>query len=132
MILDTSVNVQNPTRNIGVEKRLDGVELLLSYLANKGAAIHWRRMKARQPDEAQGALAWLLRRRWGLTALRENARLTLERLQYIGLDRRDHARAKQAEFRASKRGKARADALELSMLGPKIGDTRPAVATRWA
>ena len=69
-------------------------------------------MKARQPDEAQGALAWLLRRRWGITALRENARLTLERLQYIGLNKRDRVRAKQAEFRASARGKARADALE--------------------
>ena len=33
---------------------------------------------------AVGALAWLLRRRWGLAALRENARLKLERLAHVG------------------------------------------------
>ena len=34
-------------------------------------------MRARGPDEAKGALAPLLRRRWALTTLRENARLKL-------------------------------------------------------
>ncbi len=33
---------------------------------------------------ATGVLAWLLRRRWGLTALRENARLKLDRLEFVG------------------------------------------------
>ena len=41
-------------------------------------------MRARSADEAKGALAWLLRRRWALTALRENARLKLERLEFVG------------------------------------------------
>ena len=36
------------------------------------------------PTEAKGVLAWLLRRRWAITALRENARLKLERLQFVG------------------------------------------------
>ena len=34
--------------------------------------------------QAQGVLAWMLRRRWGMTALRENARLKLERLEFVG------------------------------------------------
>ena len=41
-------------------------------------------MRARSPVEAKGALAWLLRRRWALTALRENAWLKLERLEFVG------------------------------------------------
>ena len=87
-------------------------------------------MKARRIEVAVGALAWLLRRRWGMMVLRENARLTLDRLQYAG----GEGRATQARSmeRAGKRAKARADALELSTYGPCIGDTRPAAATRWA
>ena len=41
-------------------------------------------MRAASPDAAQGVLAWLLRRRWGMTALREAARLKLERLEFVG------------------------------------------------
>ena len=41
-------------------------------------------MGAKNPVEARAALAWLLRRRWGLTALRANARLTIDRLQFVG------------------------------------------------
>ena len=59
-------------------------ERLLSALARSGAARHWRDMRARVPDEAQGVLAWMLRRRWGLTAVREQARLKLERLEFVG------------------------------------------------
>ena len=35
-------------------------------------------------DSAVGCLAWLLRRRWGMCALRESARLKLERLAFVG------------------------------------------------
>ena len=41
-------------------------------------------MGARDATLAQGVLAWLLRRRWGMAALRENVRLKLERLEYAG------------------------------------------------
>ena len=57
---------------------------LLHLLAKKGAQVRWREMGS--PDEASavGCLAWLLRRRWGMTALRENARLKLDRMAYVG------------------------------------------------
>ena len=60
------------------------VHHLLSLLARQGARAKWRSMGC--PDEASavGCLAWLLRRRWGLTALREHARLKLDRLAYVG------------------------------------------------
>ena len=41
-------------------------------------------MGARGPDEARGALVWLLRRRWATTAAWEAARLTLARLELVG------------------------------------------------
>ena len=59
-------------------------ESLLGALAEVGATRHWRGMRCCDADAAKGALAWLLRRRWGLTALRENARLKLERLELVG------------------------------------------------
>ena len=59
-------------------------ERLLSAMAVSGANRHWLEMRSRSPLEARGALAWLLRRRWGMTALREAARLKLERLEFVG------------------------------------------------
>ena len=41
-------------------------------------------MLATDADEAMGAILWLLRRRWGIAACREAARLTLDRLEYVG------------------------------------------------
>ena len=110
----------------------EGVELFLSQLAEAGTLLHWRRMKARCPEEAKGALAWLLRRRWAITAVRENARLVLDRLQFVGSDPQRAQNASQASSHAAKRSKARADALEFSMLGTAVGDTRPPANTRWA
>ena len=110
----------------------EGVETLLSQLAELGAKRHWRRMKATNHEVAKGAIAWLLRRRWGMTALRENARLTLDRLQFVGVDTAVDARSTMGCARAESRCKARADALEYSMWGPNVGDTRPPAATRWA
>ena len=57
------------------------VSKLLNAMARAGARRHWRGMRCREPSTATGVLAWMLRRRWGLTALRENARLKLDRLQ---------------------------------------------------
>ena len=113
----------------------EGVELMISQLAHAGGAIHWRRMKARSPEEASGALAWMLRRRWGIVALREAARLTLDRLQYAGSNRAQlgarTAALKAAAANSERRYKARADALDFSSLGPGLFDTRPLVATRF-
>ena len=78
------------------------VERLLTAFSRTGAARHWREMQRAGPAEAQGVLAWLLRRRWGMTALREAARLKLERLAYVGrgaalaADRRGAADASEA------------------------------------
>ena len=69
------------------------VELLLSLAASTGAQRHWRSMGSSDEGTAKGILAWMLRRRWGLTALRENARLKLERLEYVG--RGAHAAAER-------------------------------------
>ena len=88
-------------------------------------------MKAKNPEQAKGAVAWLLRRRWGMTALRENARLKLDRLQYVGSDPSPSSREARARV-LDARGRARADALTWTLQGPSVGNTLPAVATRWA
>ena len=55
-----------------------------NMLARKGAAHHLRQMQCQDELAALGSLAWLLRRRWGMTALRENARLKIDRLGFVG------------------------------------------------
>ena len=60
------------------------VEGFLHACAESGARWHWRAMRAAQPHGAQALLVGLLRRRWGLTACREAARLTLDRLALLG------------------------------------------------
>jgi hypothetical protein len=78
------------------------VERLLTAFSRAGAAHHWRTMQVATPGSAQGVLAWLLRRRWGMTAMREAARLKLERLEFVGrgaanaADRRDTASVSNA------------------------------------
>ena len=109
----------------------EGVETLVHALAEAGAERHWRRMKAKKKETAKGALAWLLRRRWGMMAVRENARLTLDRLAFVGGGGRASSQARSMA-KAANRARARRDALELSAYGPSIGDVRPAAATRWA
>ena len=59
------------------------VEELLSAFVASGSVRHWRAMRAQSPEEVRGALAWLLRRRWGFTALRESARLLLDRVHLL-------------------------------------------------
>jgi len=60
------------------------IEKLLTWLAGLGASRHWRTMGCLEEAKARGILAWSLRRRWGLTAVRENARLKLDRLRHVG------------------------------------------------
>lgn len=43
-----------------------------------------REMWAVAPLQARGALAWLIRHRWAMTVLCENARLNIERMEYVG------------------------------------------------
>ena len=57
-------------------------------------------------DQANGTLVWLLRRRWGMAAWREAARLLLDRLEYVGgqaavagAHRREAARSAAADAR---------------------------------
>ena len=60
------------------------VSKLLTCFATAGAHRHWRGMRHADAFSAAGTLAWLLRRRWALTAMRENARLKLDRLEHVG------------------------------------------------
>ena len=85
------------------------VHHLLSLLARQGARAKWRSMGC--PDEASavGCLAWLLRRRWGMTALREHARLKLDRLAYVG---RGAASAADRRLRSEMEHAARAHLLQ--------------------
>ena len=41
-------------------------------------------MRAREAQDVNGTLAWLLRRRWGMTFWRSAARLLLDWLAYVG------------------------------------------------
>ena len=45
-------------------------EVLLITLAARGSLRHRAAMRANDMDQARGALAWLLRRRWGIAAVR--------------------------------------------------------------
>ena len=92
-------------------------EELLTALATAGAERHWRAMRCPDPDAAVGPLAWMLRRRWALTALRENARLKLERLEFVG---RGSAAAVSRRTAAQDQYAARARRAAVSMArGPR-------------
>ena len=81
------------------------VEALLSGCAHSGAQRLWAQMRAIDPHDALGVLAWLLRRRWGMAAWRSAARLLLDRLEYVGKGsapaqaRRAHAAERAAATR---------------------------------
>ena len=76
------------------------VEQLLGQLARQGAKQKWRQMGCIGEEQAVGCLAWLLRRRWGLTAVRECARLKLERLAFVGRGAAAASRRRQAGIHA--------------------------------
>ena len=76
------------------------VDWLLSEAVAVGLSRrrHIRPCDYDEPDRMRSILAATLRRRWGMTALRANARLLLERLSYVGrgamaaVGRRDSSR----------------------------------------
>ena len=68
---------------------------LLNQLARQGARHMWRDIGSTDEAAAVGCLAWLLRRRWGMAALRENARLKLDRLAYVGRGAAEAAERRQ-------------------------------------
>ena len=95
------------------------VEKLLSALAMTGAERHWRAMRCKEIVDARGSLAWLLRRRWALTALRENARLKIARLEYAGRGAAAAAQRRTAAA-ADSAARQRVDAVSLTR-GPRVG-----------
>ena len=95
------------------------VELLLSLASRVGAERHWQTMGARDATLAQGVLAWLLRRRWGMAALRENAHLKLEHLEYVGRGAAD-AMARRHAAAVSSEARARSTAVLDAVRGPRI------------
>ena len=62
------------------------VDWLLSEAVECGAAHSSSSQPAEddEPDPLKAALARMLRRRWGIAALRANVRLLLERLAHVG------------------------------------------------
>ena len=107
-------------------------EELIDALAEAGADVHWRAMKAKKREEAKGTLVWQLRRRWGMAgSAGMRAAHPLDRMQFVEYGGR--ADSQVAKMRGCPRRAFRRErALELSWFGPSIGDTRPAAATRWA
>ena len=60
------------------------VHTLLRVAATGAASRNWAKMGARSAAEALGIFSSSLRRRWGLVAVREYARLRLNRVCYVG------------------------------------------------
>ena len=94
------------------------VDLFMNQVADAGGR------QADQPDAdaVREALIWRLRRRWGLTTLRANARLLLDRLALVGRGaaiaadrRRDARRMHSMELHSS---------LEWSRRGPRLWRAR--------
>ena len=59
------------------------VHKLVGALSVVGASRQ-RAGRRSEPDSVRGGLAWLLKRRWALTAARAAARLTFDRLSSVG------------------------------------------------
>ena len=85
--VETKLRTYDPVRGLvfgAFGETSPDVERLLSACCQAGATRHWREMRLATPAEARGILAWMLRVRWGMTAVREAARLKLERLEFVG------------------------------------------------
>ena len=63
------------------------VHTLLEEIADRIAERQWGSMGARTRSEARAHIVHQLRRRWGVAAARECARLRLSRLRYVGAPR---------------------------------------------
>ena len=93
------------------------VERLLGTLADIGSQRHWRAMRCPDAAAAKGAIAWLLRRRWAFAALREAARLKIERLEHVGSGAAAAAR-RRSEAQAGFEARTRAAAVSSALRGP--------------
>jgi hypothetical protein len=60
------------------------VDWFLSQLAESGSVCHRSALESPSTDDAKAAITWILQRRWGMAAVRANARLLLGRLAYVG------------------------------------------------
>ena len=86
--METKLRTYDPVRGLvfgAWGEASPDVERLLSVFVATVAERHWRELGSTSQLEARGALAWLLRRRWAMTAIRENARLKLERMEHVGV-----------------------------------------------
>ena len=57
---------------------------LAGKAALAGAHKHFRRIRCASPDDARSVLVAMLRRSWGMAALRANAQLVIGRLDMVG------------------------------------------------
>ena len=78
------------------------VNWLLSQAVESGCICHRSAASYAVEDDARAVLTRLLRRRWGMAALRANAKLLLDRLAYVG-----RGAAAAASRRAAALGRAR-------------------------
>lgn len=102
------LNAFGPVRGLVVGHWAEGsrhLKSLLTGAAYCGSQRHWTSMRAREPRDANGTLAWLLRRRWGMTFWRSTARLLIDRLAYVGRGsvKADGRRADASEAAAAAR-----------------------------
>ena len=69
-------------------------------MAQSGALRHYLGMRCADPTQAVGILAWVLRRRYGLTALR----VKLDRVAYVGrgASAADHRRVVASQAHAAR------------------------------
>ena len=92
------------------------VHQLVTALSVAGKRRHYSHIGAESPSDACGGLAWLVKRRLAMTAVRGNARLMLARLEHVGrgavaaASRRADANSEAAQARrascAARRGPA--------------------------
>ena len=76
------------------------VELLLETLVDADLIRNKRMLNYYALDDAKAALARWFRMRWGLAAVRANARLTLERLPFIDPGISDASKRRDAAYSA--------------------------------
>ena len=60
------------------------VHKLAGKAALAGVHTHWCTLRSANPDDARSVLVAMLRRSWGMAALRANAQLVIGRLDLVG------------------------------------------------
>ena len=78
-------HVLAPKMCLGIKHKYQShVEDLLAGAAYAGSIRYWCDMRAREPADANGTFARVLRREWGMCAWRSTIRLLHDRLSYVG------------------------------------------------